>query len=107
MTIDVFSKNVTSKTGKKFKVYSGHLNTIDGDIVYVKVHFVKDAYNQIKDMTFPKTIEFNKKDANVAKRAYIFTDNTGEKRDAIEYNLYINKIDTINDYIDHSLDMFE
>lgn len=101
MKIDVFAKKVTTKDGKKFYKNISTLTNKEGEKIYVDVCVSEEEKSKLGNL--PKTITFDKHNANMTTKEV-------DGKDGKTYTnrtLWIKKIDTVNDYIDTSLDDFE
>ena len=106
MKINVFRKTKTTKKGKKFDIYLSKLtNKRTGEIMHVQVKYVGQAQTDIENsnIKYPLTLDFDKANANLSAEE-IATD-SGEK--FIRNNLWITKLNKIEQYVDDSLTDFE
>lgn len=106
MKINVFKKTKTTKKGKKFDIYLSKLtNKTTGEIVNAQVKFVGQAQTDIENsnIKYPLTLDFDKANANLSFEE-IATD-SGET--FIRNNLWITKLNKIEQYVDDSLTDFE
>lgn len=106
MKINVFRKTKTTKKGKKFDIYLSKLtNKRTGEIMHVQVKFVGQAQTDIENsnIKYPLTLDFDKANANLSTEE-IATD-SGET--FIRTNLWITKLNKIEQYVDDSLTDFE
>lgn len=106
MKINVFRKTKTTKKGKKFDIYLSKLtNKRTGEIMNVQVKYVGEAQTRIEnsEIEYPVTIEFDKANANLSFEE-IATDSGNT---FIRNNLWITKLNKIEQYVDDSLTDFE
>lgn len=106
MKINVFRKTKTTKKGKKFDIYLSKLtNKRTGEIMNVQVKYVGQAQTDIENsnIKYPLTLDFDKANANLSTEK-IATD-SGET--FIRNNLWITKLNKIEQYVDDSLTDFE
>lgn len=105
MRIDVFKKTKTTKKGKNFDIYVSKLtNKKTGEKLYVQVKFVGEAQTAFSNskLGYPLTIEFDKANANLSTEE--ITTDSGET--FIRHNLWITKLNNIEQYVDTSLTDF-
>ena len=101
MKIDVFAKKITTKNGKTFYKKISTLTNKEGEKIYVDVRIPEEEESKLGNLQ--KTITFDKHNANMTTKEV-------DGKDGKTYTnrtLWIKKIDTVNDYIDTSLDDFE
>ena len=106
MKINVFKKTKTTKKGKKFDIYLSKLtNKKTGEIINVQVKYVGQAQTDIENsnINYPLTLDFDKANANLTSEV-IATDND---ETFIRNNLWITKLNKIEQYVDDSLTDFE
>lgn len=106
MTITVFKKKVTPKNGNKpFNKYITTLTNKQGESIYTEIRFA-DGVTIPKD--FPCVLDIEKSKANLSKKSNTVTDKeTGKEKTYTRYTLWVNEIEKVSEYIDHSLDDFE
>lgn len=106
MKINVFKKTKTTKKGKKFDIYLSKLtNKKTGEILDVQVKYVGQAQIDIENsnINYPLTLDFDRTNANLSTKG-ITTDSGGT---FIRNNLWITKLNKIEQYVDDSLNDFE
>ena len=106
MKINVYRKTKTTKKGKKFDIYLSKLtNKKTDEIVTVQVKFVGQAQTDIENsnIKYPLTLDFDKANANLSTEK-ITTDSS---ETFIRTNLWITKLNKIEQYVDDSLTDFE
>lgn len=104
MKITVFAKKIKTNEGRTFTKYVTTLTKKDGTKVYTQVHF--DEGIQIPNM--PCILIIDKHDANFSTKKTIGVDRkTGEEKEYVNNNLWINVISDVEPYIDTSLDDFD
>lgn len=106
MKINVFRKTKTTKKGKKFDIYLSKLtNKRTGEIMSVQVKYVGQAQTDIENsnIKYPLTLDFDKEKANLSFEE--ITTDSGET--FIRNNLWITKLNKIEQYVDDSLTDFE
>lgn len=106
MKINVFKKKVTPKNGnKQFIKYVTTMVKKDGTNVYCDVSF-GEGVDIPKE--FPCVVVFDRTKANLSAKKRDYTDKeTGEIKEYTRRTLWINEIQAVENYIDHSLDDFE
>lgn len=106
MKINVFRKTKTTKKGKKFDIYLSKLtNKKTGEILNVQVKYVGQAQTDIENsnIKYPLTLDFDKANANLSTEVI----ETDSDETFIRNNLWINKLNKIEQYVDDSLTDFE
>ena len=106
MKINVFKKTKTTKKGKKFDIYLSKLtNKKTGEIVNVQVKYVGQAQTDIENsnINYPLTLDFDIKNANLSDEEIVLDNGNSFVRN----NLWINKLNKIEQYVDNSLTDFE
>lgn len=106
MKINVFKKTKTTKKGKKFDIYLSKLtNKTTGEILNVQVKYVGQAQTDIENsnIKYPLTLDFDKANANLSEEV-VELDNDVT---FIRNNLWITKLNKIEQYVDNSLTDFE
>lgn len=102
MRITLFAKTAHTKDGKPFTRYIGKMDKKDGSQITVTCR-ATDKAKDLKSLTYPAIIEFDKKDANLASQTYTRKDGT----EGTSYTLWLNKwAESSEKYVDHSLDDF-
>lgn len=105
MTLTVFRKKVTPKNGNKpFNKYITTLTNKSGENIYTEIRF-NDGCEIPKE--FPCVIDVDKKKANLSTKHNKVVDDDGNEKVYTRYTLWINEIQKISEYIDHSLDDFD
>lgn len=105
MNLTIFAKKRTTKEGKTFYTYISTMTRKDGTELTASVKF-RDECGSPKPENCPVNIIVDKENANLSTRTYTREDN-GEL--ATSYTLWVSgwELDTINPFVDHSLDEFE
>lgn len=103
MEITIYSKKRTTSEGKTFFSYISTLTRKDGTKQIVSVKF-RDECGAPKPEKCPFNIKFEKKDANLARSAFVRED-SGEI-DTF-YTLWVSRWEPGSPFVDHSLDDFE
>ena len=106
MKINVFKKTKTTKKGKKFDIYLSRLtNKTTGEIMSVQVKYVGQAQTDIENsnVDYPITIDFDKTNANLSTEVI----ETDSDETFFRNNLWITKLNKIEQYVDDSLTDFE
>lgn len=102
MEITIYAKKRSTTEGKTFYSYLSRLPRKDGTELTVSVKFRDEAGNP-KPEKCPMNIQFNKRDANLAKHEFVRED-TGEC--GMSYTLWISAWEQGTEFVDHSLDEF-
>jgi len=105
MNITVFSREATSKEGRKFHTYFGRLTKTDGDEVSVNLKFRK-ACGEPDGNKCPMNIIVDKAHANYTEKEEEYTTAEGEQKTALKRTLWINEWTEGEPYMDKSLDAF-
>lgn len=106
MRINVFKKTKTTKKGKKFDIYLSKLtNKKTGEVMSVQVKFVGQAQSDIENsnIKYPVTLDFDKANANLSTEVI----ETDSDETFIRNNLWITKLNKIEQFVDDSLTDFE
>lgn len=105
MKFTIFRKKVTPKNGnQQFYKYVTTLTSKTGEAFYCDVRFTNDCQIPAK---FPVIVITDKRNANLTKKPYTYTNNDGQEVEAQRYTLWVSAIDSTEEYIDSSLDDFE
>lgn len=101
MRLEVFGKQITNKDGKPFTTYLSRItNMKTGEIISVQIKF-RTGVEVPKELPIVANIE--KKNANLVKENWENED--GET--GVKHVLWVSKVSSYEEYIDHSLDDFE
>lgn len=101
MRLEVFGKQRTNKDGKPFTTYLSRItNMKTGEIIPVQIKF-RTGVEVPKELPIVANIE--KKNANLVKESW--ENENGET--GVKHVLWVSKVTSYEDYIDHTLDDFE
>jgi hypothetical protein len=101
MRLEVFGKQRTNKDGKPFITYLSRItNMKTGEIIPVQIKF-RTGMEVPKEL--PIVVNIDKKNANLVKENW--ENENGET--CVKHVLWISKVKSYEEYIDHSLDDFE
>lgn len=101
MRLELFGKQRTNKDGKPFITYLSRItNMKTGEIIPVQIKF-RTGVEVPKGLPIVANIE--KKNANLVKENWENED--GET--GVKHVLWVSKVTSYEDYIDHTLDDFE
>lgn len=105
MTITVFKKKITPKNGSNpFHKYVTTITDKDGVDYYCEVKF-RDGLTI--PSTFPCIVMVDKPHMNLTHKVNRVTDDNGEVKEYQRNTLWVNNIDGVSEYVDHSLDNFD
>ena len=101
MRLEVFGKQRTNKDGKPFTTYLSRItNMKTGEVISVQIKF-RTEVEVPKELPIVANIE--KKNANLVKEDW--ENENGET--GVKHVLWVSKVKSYEDYIDHTLDDFE
>lgn len=105
MELTIFAKKRTTKEGKTFYTYLTTMKRKDGTELTTSIKF-RDDCGSPKPEHCPVNIVVDKANANLSTRAFVREDN-GEMDTS--YTLWVSawELNTVNPFVDHSLDEFE
>lgn len=105
MNLTVFRKKVTPKNGNNpFNKYVTTITDRDGNNYYCEVKF-REGLNVPN--TFPCIVVVDKSHMNMTRKVNVVTDDNGDTKEYQRNTLWVNAIDGIEEYVDHSLDNFD